>query len=240
MLWDPQYAGKIGVLDDSGEALTMAMLAWDITDDVNTGDPEHHGNAAKDKLIELIDRSTSRSTSRSTRPSPTGKFTVHQAWSGDLIAARWYLPKGESARGARLLGAGVDVSERVIGNDCIAIPKSSPSPVLAHTFLNYILDNDVAEKNFNWNGYQPPLTKLDAQYLIDKGYIVENLMSAVVVPEDFPSGISPDEQTPAVAEPVAAGVPGVPELAAAEHGGTGRTRRRASSGPPSRFRAPPG
>ena len=33
----------------------MAMLRnWDITDDINTGDPELI-NAAKDKLIELID-----------------------------------------------------------------------------------------------------------------------------------------------------------------------------------------
>ena len=44
----------MGILDDSGEALGMAMLAWDITRDINTADPECI-NAAKDKLIELID-----------------------------------------------------------------------------------------------------------------------------------------------------------------------------------------
>ena len=43
--------------------------------------------------------------------------------------------------------------------------------MLAHTFINDLLDNEIAEKNFNWNGYQPPLTKLDAEYLIDQGYI---------------------------------------------------------------------
>jgi spermidine/putrescine-binding protein len=70
--------------------------------------------------------------------------------------------------------------------------------VLAHAFINDLLDNQIAEKNFNWNGYQPPLTKLNAEYLIDEGYITENLMSAVVVPEDFESGIKFFEQTPAV------------------------------------------
>jgi len=75
--------------------------------------------------------------------------------------------------------------DRTVGNDNIAIPKSSPSPVLAHTFLNYILDNDVSLKNFGWNGYQPPLTKLSANYLIDNGYVPENLLDAVVVPKDF-------------------------------------------------------
>ena len=54
--------------------------------------------------------------------------------------------------------------------------------MFAHTFLNDILDNEISEKNFSWNGYQPPLTKLSADYLIDEGYIRENLMTAVVVP----------------------------------------------------------
>ena len=38
MLWNDKYAGKMGVIDDAGEALAMAMLAWDITDDINTAD----------------------------------------------------------------------------------------------------------------------------------------------------------------------------------------------------------
>ncbi len=53
MLWNPEYSGKMGVLDDAGEALGMAMLAWDITTDINTADPELV-QAAEDKLNELI------------------------------------------------------------------------------------------------------------------------------------------------------------------------------------------
>jgi spermidine/putrescine transport system substrate-binding protein len=195
MLWNPEYEGSIGVIDDAGEALGMAMLAWDITDDVNTGDPEII-NAAKDKLNELIPLGVSIDITQY-ETIASGKFTVHQAWSGDLLAARWYLPKGETTE---VLGYWVpeSKSEVVIGNDNIAIPKSSPSPVLAHTFINDLLDEAVSEKNFNWNGYQPPLTKLSAEYLIDQGYISENLMSAVVVPEDFAEGIQFYEQTPAV------------------------------------------
>jgi spermidine/putrescine transport system substrate-binding protein len=76
----------------------------------------------------------------------------------------------------------------VIGNDNMAIPKSSASPVLGHLFINDLLDNEISEKNFNWNGYQPPLTKLNAPYLIKQGYISDNLLSAVVVEEDFETG----------------------------------------------------
>jgi len=195
MLWNPDYAGKMGILDDAGEALGMAMLAWDITQDINTADPELI-NAAKDKLNELIPLGVKVGITQY-ETIANGKFTVHQAWSGDLVAARWYLTQGATTED---LGYWIpeSKSEVVIGNDNICIPKSSPSPVLAHTFINDILDNEIAEKNFNWNGYQPPLTKLDAEYLIDQGYIKDNLTSAVVVPEDFESGIKFYEQPPAV------------------------------------------
>ena len=186
MLWDPAYADKVGVIDDAFEALSMSMLAWDISQDINTGDPEII-NAAKDKLLELAQYNVQIDITQY-ETIPTGKFTVHQAWSGDLIAGRWYLPSGETPE---VLGYWVpeSSSERVISNDCIAIPKSSPSPVLAHTFVNYMIDNDVSLTNFTWNGYQPPLTKLDSKYLIDQGLIPENLLSAVVVPEDFEVGL---------------------------------------------------
>jgi hypothetical protein len=61
-----------------------------------------------------------------------------------------------------------------------------------------MIDNAVAEKNFNWNGYQPPLTKLSVPYLIKGGYISDNLMSAVVLQDDFAEGKQFYEQTPAV------------------------------------------
>lgn len=196
MVWNTDYAGKIGVIDDSGEALAMAMLAWDLTDDINTADPEII-NAAKDKLNELNGEIGVKIDITQYETIANGKFTVHQAWSGDMLAARWYLPKGETTD---VLGYWIpdDNTQRVIGNDNICIPKSSESPVMAHTFLNYILDETVAEKNFNWNGYQPPLDKLNADYLIKGGYISDNLMSAVVVPEDFATGKQFYEQSVAV------------------------------------------
>lgn len=195
MLWNEEYAGEMGVIDDAFEALGMSMLAWDITRDINTGDPELI-NAAKDKLMELIPLDPSIDITQY-ETIPSGKFTVHQAWSGDLIAGRWYLPKGTSTDA---LGYWVPdaVSDRVIGNDNIAIPKSSPSPVLAHTFLNYIIDNEVSLKNFTWNGYQPPLNKLTPEFLVDEGYVPESVTNAVVQPEDFAEGIQGFETTPAV------------------------------------------
>ena len=91
-----------------------------------------------------------------------------------------------------------DPAERVIGNDVIAIPKSAPRsrcwPTCSSTTCS---TTTIGLRNFGWNGYQPPLTKLSADYLIDQGYIPENLMNAVVVPEDFETGLSFYEVSPA-------------------------------------------
>ena len=74
---------------------------------------------------------------------PEGTATIHQAWSGDPIAGQYYLPKGETPD---VLGywRPDDPKERVIGSDNIAIPKSAKKPVLAHLFINDLLDNKIS------------------------------------------------------------------------------------------------
>jgi spermidine/putrescine transport system substrate-binding protein len=75
-----------------------------------------------------------------------------------------------------------------VGNDLMAIPKAASNPVLAHHFLNFMLDNDVAIKNFSWVGYQPPLTAMDPDRLVSDGYVLETLEPAIVRPENFRNG----------------------------------------------------
>ena len=51
-----------------------------------------------------------------------------------------------------------------IFNDCICVAANAAKPVIAHRFLNYMLDNKVAYENFaGYVGYQPPITAIDAQ-----------------------------------------------------------------------------
>ncbi len=40
LIWDKQYAGKVYVLDDYGEAIGMSLLRNGITTDINTSDPD--------------------------------------------------------------------------------------------------------------------------------------------------------------------------------------------------------
>jgi spermidine/putrescine transport system substrate-binding protein len=194
LLWDEQYAGKVYVLDDLGEAIGMSMLRNDITTDINTSNAAYVQQAT-DSLIELIDLVNVKTTVSAYSLIPEGTATVHQCWSGDPIAGQYYLPQGETTD-VLAYWRPEDLSRYVIGSDNIAIPKSASNPVLAHLFVNDLLDNDISLRNFGWNGYQPPLTKLSAQYLIDQGYIPQNLMNAVVRRDELNAGLTFYETDP--------------------------------------------
>lgn len=194
LLWDEAYAGKIYLLDDPQEAIAMSLLRNGITTDINTSDPELVRQAT-DALIELIDLVNVKANINAYSEVPEGTATIHQAWSGDAIAGQYYLPRGETPE-VLAYWRPEDTTERVIGNDTIAIPASSEKPVLAHLLVNDLLDDQIGLRNFGWNGYQPPLTTLSAQFLVDEGYIPENLMNAVVEPADFDNGLTFYEVAP--------------------------------------------
>jgi spermidine/putrescine-binding protein len=63
-------------------------------------------------------------------------------------------------------------------------------------FLNYMLDDKVAIKNFSWNGYQPPVNALEPGKLVEDGTIIKNLETAIIVQGDFDMGQTPQQLTP--------------------------------------------
>ena len=51
----------------------------------------------------------------------------------------------------------------VVQNDFLCIGRAAKSPVLAHHFLNYVLDEKNAYSNFvDFTGYTPPQNAIDA------------------------------------------------------------------------------
>src|SRR5436190_24341950 len=101
-----------------------------------------------------------------------------------MVSAPYYLPKGVSVD---VIGYWYPQDRPgVVGSDIIAIPKAAKNPVLAHMFLNYMLDNKIAYSNFyNFNGYQPPQIDIDPDTLVARGAIPKDLTATVVRPEDF-------------------------------------------------------
>jgi spermidine/putrescine transport system substrate-binding protein len=180
--WDESNRGKLYLLDDSRDAPAHMLLKNGIMD-VNTEDPEHI-ELAKDELTSLIDAGNVKLSTDDYTNVPEGKAWVHQMWSGSAIGAQWYLPEGT---GTEALGYWFPEDGRgVIGNDMLAIPANAKHPVLAHHFLNYLLDEKHGYDNFvNYTGYQPPLTALDPDRLVTDGVVPANLRTAIVRESDF-------------------------------------------------------
>lgn len=193
--FDSANKGKTWMLDDGREAPAAMLLKNGITD-LNTESPDDI-ELAKSELLRMIDAVNVKVSTEDYSKLPEGAAYVHQAWSGSMVAAPYYLPKGT---GADVLGYWFPSDGAgPIGNDTMAVLKDAKNPVLAHLLIDHLLSEDGALSNFAYVGYQPPLTALDADRLVDEEYIPQNLVSAVVRESDFDNGfqeleLSPDGQ----------------------------------------------
>jgi spermidine/putrescine transport system substrate-binding protein len=186
--WSPQaekYRGKVAILDDSREAPGMALMRRGVTD-LNTEDPDLLGRAISD-LKQLNDKVGVKVSIADYETVPAGRVVLHQGWSGDMIGGVIsYMPKGVKPD---VLSYWYQKQGGPIFNDIITVSASATKPVIAHRFLNYMLDNKVAYENFSgFVGYQPPLTSIDANRLFDEGIVPRSLSEAVVTQEAYASG----------------------------------------------------
>jgi spermidine/putrescine transport system substrate-binding protein len=190
-LWNHDYAGAISLYDSYGDTIAITLLR-DGNTDVNSCDPAAI-ERAKQEIEQTINDNDARLTINGVYAKlPAGTFTVAEAWSGDIVGAQWYLPKGT---GTDVLGYWrPEMSQDMIGNDLLVIPKSAKNPRLAHEFINFFLDDKIGTENFvDWNGYQPPFNSIDPESLIDKGIVPKQLDQAVVTEDMFKVGLTPYE-----------------------------------------------
>jgi spermidine/putrescine transport system substrate-binding protein len=191
--WDTANKGKTYLLDDSREAIVHMLLKNGITD-VNTEDPKDI-DLAKKELKSLIDTVNIKLSTDDYTNIPEDRAWVHQMWSGSAVSAQWYLPEGTTTK---VLGYWFPKDGHgPIGNDMIAVPKGAKNPVLAHHFLNYLLDEKHGYDNFvQFNGYQPPFVSIDPDRLVADEVVPKNLRTAVVRESDFKRGYFELELTP--------------------------------------------
>jgi spermidine/putrescine transport system substrate-binding protein len=172
IFWEHGVPGKTGIYDVSRDALALAMYYLEGPEaDPNTGD-QAKIDAAKQALTELDAELGLRVTIDGAYVGiPEGRYALHQAWSGDMLSAPWYTadPKNENGL-LRYYWPARDGHGGVWDNDTYCIPTDAKNPVLAHHFLNYMLDNDHAMKNFSWVGYQAPLVALDPDDVVENGW----------------------------------------------------------------------
>jgi spermidine/putrescine transport system substrate-binding protein len=195
-LWNPDYAGAISLYDSYGDTIAVTILRNGSLD-VNTGDAALI-DAAKISILETINDNGARLTINGVYAKiPDGTFTVAESWTGDIVGAQWYLPKGV---GTDVLGFWrPEPGQTMIGNDLLVVPAGASNPRLAHEFINFMLDEKHGTDNFvNWNGYQPPFVSIDPAALVDQGVVPENLADAVVTEDMFKTDLTPVELPPEV------------------------------------------
>jgi spermidine/putrescine transport system substrate-binding protein len=187
VFWNTKYKGQLGLYDSFTDTIAMALFRNGVNDPSKATEADL--KAAGDALVELIDLVNVRYTIDGAYVGiPEGRFALHHAWSGDIVNSQYYWPEdGDYTVTRYLWPASADGSTAYapISSDTMAIPANAERPVLAHMFMNFMLDETNSLDNFGWVGYQPPQKTLTPDYLIENEYAADFLRSALVTPEDF-------------------------------------------------------
>jgi spermidine/putrescine transport system substrate-binding protein len=183
-LWNPAYRGKTAVIDDWHTAMAMCLLRAGKTD-INTSNPADL--ALINRQLELLQQSVQpKVTITMYNDLPAGALGQCQMWSGDVVNAQYYLPKGTSVDVLRYWFP--DDGKGMVDNDLMVVLRGGHNPVLAHLFLQHMLDTRSALANFGYIGYQPPQRSLDPDTVVARGFVPKNLASAVVREKYFAVG----------------------------------------------------
>jgi len=191
IFWDERYKNRIHLLDDYRETISMVLLKNGITD-LNTSDEGVLAMVADD-LAPLAENIGALDID-AYEDVPGDEAWIHHAWSGDAIASQYYFPKGEDPSVIRYWfppdGTGA------VANDCMGVLRKARNPVLAHLFIDHLLDFDIATRNFGWNGYQPPQNELGPKRLVVEGYVSRELKNTITRRSSFNSGFMQMELSP--------------------------------------------
>ncbi|HET9719066.1 MAG TPA: spermidine/putrescine ABC transporter substrate-binding protein [Solirubrobacteraceae bacterium] len=188
------YKGKVALLDDYREAIALALLHSGNTN-INTTSTSQIQNAGK-ALQQLVPLTNIRIDNNDYTDVPTGKTWVHHAWSGDIASSYEYLPKGQSVD---TIGYWFPANRKgPVNNDLIVNLTGGSNPVLAHMFIDYMLDVNNALENYSYVGYMQPLTAVTPAKLTAEKLLPPALESTVVLPDYFRHGLF-ELQLPAAA-----------------------------------------
>ncbi len=185
-------AGRVALLDDQ-DAMTMTLLRNGITD-LGVSTPKALSMVEK-QLLQLVSDVNLKFDNTDYTDLPNGTVWLHQAWSGDIIAVPYYMPKGLSPDVISYWFPKDGRGE--IGNDTIAVLKGAKNPVLAHHFLNHILDYKQALLNMQYTGYQQPQTREDPAHLVAEKLVNPAQASCIATEVDFKNGYQPPPRTTA-------------------------------------------
>jgi spermidine/putrescine transport system substrate-binding protein len=173
------------MLDDQHEGLAMGLLYNGVTD-LNTEDPKLL-DAAAQSLTQLVNQVNLKFDTNEYQRLAEGSLWLHQGWSGDIAVAPTYLPKGVPASAIRYWWP--TDGHGPTNNDMFVVVKGAKNPVLAHLFMNHLLDTDEVFKNYTYTYYQQPIEAMTPAALIERKLIPPTLRSTIVERDRFGHGL---------------------------------------------------
>jgi spermidine/putrescine transport system substrate-binding protein len=194
MPWNAKYKGKVAILDDYRESLALGMMKNGYFDPNTTSTAKLA--AATNALLDLDHLVNLHIDNNDYTSIPTGQTWIHHAWSGDMAAAAQYMPKGTPVE---VVGYWFPTNGNgPVANDTMAVMASGKNPVLAHLFINDMLDLPNVLENISYNGYMQPITGVTPQVLEHEGILPPSLASTVVLPSNFDTGTKQLQLAPTV------------------------------------------
>ena len=150
-------AGRVTLLDDVRESIGAALKS--LGHSINTRDDAQLA-AARDVLIRWKKNIARFDNEGYKAGIDSAEFHLVHGYSGDLFQVQMENPKVEIL----IPREGV-----TIGCDEMVIPKTAKHSDLAHAFINFLLDPDIAAENMEWMGYycpnKPALEKVSPEFL---------------------------------------------------------------------------
>lgn len=126
-LWDPEFEGKVVLLDDEREVLGMVLMVLGY--DRNSTDPAQL-EEAKAKFLELTKNVRLYDSDSPKTALLAGEVWLGMTWNGEAAIAHGENPAIQYIFPEEGCG---------IWYDNLAIPKGAPHPDAAHKFIDYVL-----------------------------------------------------------------------------------------------------
>lgn len=159
VLFNERYRGRITMLDDAEN--TVAAILLYLHHPMNSTEDAHLAEVQTvlQKQKPLVQAYTSDAYKEKLLK---GEAWVALGWSGDILQAR---------REDKNIQAIIPETGTMKWVDSMAIPKGTRNPALAHAFINYLLDPEIAARNANFVQYATPnkaaQSQIDPKFLQD-------------------------------------------------------------------------
>ncbi|MBO2945449.1 spermidine/putrescine ABC transporter substrate-binding protein [Paenibacillus sp. F411] len=146
-LWNPEYSGKLLLLDDNREVIGMSLKKNGYS---NSSANEAEIQEAVNDLKSLVPNVLAFDTDSIKQKMIQEEGWIATVWSGDASFIAKELPD---------LGFVVPEEGATIFSDNYAIPKGAENKELAEKFMNYMMEPEVSAKNYEYIGYSNPNVK---------------------------------------------------------------------------------